>query len=191
MLAAVLGGVCLLGADFARPDPASFTLGETTEPQIRQRFGGPDDRVAVKVDGKAVTILRYRHADPQGPTVPVREMAFAFHLGRLVGHEYSSSFPADQTTFDEAAAKRIKRGETTRAEVLALVGKPTGEFIYPSPQATRPEHRTYIYNFFHRNRVAASKTLDTTIKVLAVVFDAQDVVLQTSLTTRASSVPTR
>ena len=31
-----LAGVCLLGADFSRPDPASFTLGTTTEVEIRR-----------------------------------------------------------------------------------------------------------------------------------------------------------
>src|SRR6202035_4174043 len=108
VVALVLAGACLLGADFSRPDPASFTLGTTTEVEIRQRFGQPYGQSTAEVGG------------------------------RLVGFAYSSSFVVDETAFDESVAKKIKRGETTRAEVLALAGRPTGQFIYPSLQAPTP-----------------------------------------------------
>ena len=124
ILVAVLAGTCLLGADFARPDPASFAPGQTTEPEIRARFGKPAGEATARVGGKLVTTLRYAYAEARSIAVPVRTMAYAFHEGRLVGFDYMSSFAADQTAFDELAAKRITRGETTRAEVLDLVGQP-------------------------------------------------------------------
>ncbi|HSE04524.1 MAG TPA: hypothetical protein VLK35_10280 [Methylomirabilota bacterium] len=191
MLFALLAGACLLGADFARPDPASLKLGGTTEPEIRQRFGEPSGQATATVDGKAITILRYAHAEPRSNAILFRAMAYTFHEGRLVGYDYTSSFQGDQTSFDESAATRIKRGETGRAEVLALVGQPTGEFIYPSPHANRPDHRAYVYTVAHRNVVAVSNTLETTSKVLAVVFDPRDVVFQTSLIIAVTSTPAK
>jgi outer membrane protein assembly factor BamE (lipoprotein component of BamABCDE complex) len=118
-------------------------------------------------------------------------MAYTFHEGRLVGYDYTSSFQDDRTSFDESAAPRIKRGETRRAEVLALIGPPTGEFIYPSPHANRPDHRAYVYTMAQRTVAPASNTLETTSKVLAVVFDPGDVVFQTSLVIAVSTSPTK
>src|SRR6266850_550528 len=140
ILAVVLAGACLLGADFGRPDPASFTLGQTTEQEIRTRFGQPSGQTNARVGDKVVTTLRYAYAEARTVAVPVRIMAYAFHEGRLVGFDYMSSFAADQTLFDELAVKRITRGVSTRAEVLALMGKPAGQFIYPSAFVATPGH---------------------------------------------------
>ena len=189
ILAAVLAGACLLGADFSRPDPASFTLGETTEQEIRARFGKPAGEAATRVAGKLVTTLRYSYAEARSIAVPVRTMAYAFHEGRLVGFDYMSSFAADQTAFDELALKRIKRGETTRPEALDLVGKPGGQFIYPSAYATAPGRRADVYSHSRSEKLSAGVTLETTTKVLAIMFDEHDVVVEATLVITTSSKP--
>ena len=189
ILAAVLGGACLIGADFSRPDPASFTLGQTTEQEIQARFGKPDGRATARVGDKLVTTLRYAYAEARSTAVPVRTMAYAFHEGRLVGFDYMSSFAADQTGFDELTVKRIKRGETTRAEVLALVGKPTGQFVYPSSYATTPGRRADVYSHSRSEKLFSGVTLETTTKVLTITFDDHDVVVETSLVITSSSKP--
>ena len=165
ILTAVLAGACLLGADFGRPDPASFTLGQTTEAEIRARFGKPAGETAARVGGKLVTTLRYAYAEARSIAVPVRTMSYALHEGRLVGFDYMSSFAADQTAFDELALKRIKRGETTRTETLDLVGKPTGQFMYPSFYATAPGRRADVYSHSRSEKLSAGVTLETTTKV--------------------------
>ena len=189
ILAAVLAGACLLGADFSRPDPATFTLGQTTEQEIRARFGKPAGQAIARVGDKLVTTLRYAYAEARSIAVPVRTMAYAFHGGRLVGFDYMSSFAADQTGFDELAVKRIKRGETTRAEVLDLVGNPTGQFIYPSSYATTPGRRADVYSHSRSEKVSSGATLETTTKVLTVTFDERDVVVETTLVITTSTKP--
>ena len=180
ILAAVLAGACLLGADFGRPDPASFTLGQTTEAEIRARFGKPAGETAARVGGKLVTTLRYAYAEARSIAVPVRTMSYAFHEGRLVGFDYMSSFAADQTAFDELALKRIKRGETTRTETLDLVGKPTGQFVYPSFYATAPGRRADVYSHSRSEKLSAGVTLETTTKVLTITFDTSLVITTSS-----------
>jgi hypothetical protein len=187
ILAAVLAGACLLGADFSRPDSASFALGKTSEQEIRQRFSEPDSQATALVGDKVVTILRYAHAEARTTVVLARAMAYTFHEGRLVGFDYSSSFAIDQTVFDESAVKRIKRGEATRAEVTALVGKPTGQFIYPSPYATTPGRRVDVYSYSRTESAPATGTLETANKVLAITFDDRDVVVETSLVLASTS----
>lgn len=187
LLAVFLAAACLLGADFNRPDPASFTLGKTTEQEIRQRFGPPDGQDSSQVGDQPVTVLRYTYTAMTADLVAARAMVYMFHRGRLVGFDYSSSFAADQTAFDESAAKRIKRGETTRAETLVLLGNPTGQFIYPSAYATRPGRRADVYSYSRTDRTSSGATLDQVSRVLALVFDDRDVVVETSLVTTSTS----
>jgi len=189
LAAAVLAGACLLGADFSRPDPASFALGQTTEPEIRARFGKPAGEATARVGGKLVTTLRYAYAEARSISVPVRTMAYAFHEGRLVGFDYMSSFAADQTAFDELAAKRITRGETTRAEVLDLVGQPSGQYIYPSVYAAAPGRRTDVYSHSRSEKLSSGVTLETITKVLTVTYDERDVVVEHNLVITTSTKP--
>ncbi len=189
ILAVVLAGACLLGADFGRPDPASFTLGQTTEQEIRTRFGQPSGQTSARVGDKVVTTLRYAYAEARTVAVPVRIMAYAFHEGRLVGFDYMSSFAADQTLFDELAVKRITRGVSTRAEVLALMGKPAGQFIYPSAFVATPGHHADVYSHSRSEKLPSGVTLETTTKVLTVTFDEHDVVAETQLVVTTSSKP--
>jgi hypothetical protein len=189
-VALVLAGLCLLGADFARPDPASFALGSTTEAEIRQRFGNPYGQTTSRVGDRVVTTLQYTYAEPRTGVIPARAMTYSFYDGRLVGFDYSSSFGADETAFDEKVVKRIKRGETTRTEVLAIAGPPTGQFIYPTPQATVPGRRAYVYGYSRSERLAPA-TLETANKVLTITFDDHDVVAELSLvmTTISRALP--
>ena len=187
-VALVVAGLCLLGADFARPDPASFALGSTTEAEIRQRFGNPYGQTTSRVGGRVVTTLQYTYAEPRTGVIPARAMTYSFYDGRLVGFDYSSSFGADETAFDEKVVKRIKRGETTRTEVLAIAGPPTGQFIYPTPQATVPGRRAYVYGYSRSERLAPA-TLETANKVLTITFDDHDVVAELSLVMTTISRP--
>jgi hypothetical protein len=187
-VALVVAGLCLLGADFARPDPASFALGSTTEAEIRQRFGNPYGQTTSRVGDRVVTTLQYTYAEPRTGVIPARAMTYSFYEGRLVGFDYSSSFGADETAFDEKVVKRIKRGETTRTEVLAIAGPPTGQFIYPTPQATVPGRRAYVYGYSRSERLAPA-TLETANKVLTITFDDHDVVAELSLVMTTISRP--
>ena len=189
LLAAVLAATCLLGTDFARPDPASFALGQTTEAEIRARFGKPSGEAAARVAGKLVTTLRYAYAEARSIAVPVRTMAYAFHEGRLVGFDYMSSFAADQTAFDELALKQVKRGETTRTEALDLLGKPSGRYIYPSAYADAPGRHADVYSHSRSEKLSGGITLETTTKVLTVTYDEHDVVVETNLVITTSSKP--
>jgi len=189
VVALVLAGACLLGADFSRPDPATFSLGTTTEQEIRQRFGQPYGQATARVGDKLVTTLQYTYVEVRSTALPARAMTYTFHEGRLVGFDYSSSFVVDETAFDESIAKQINRGESTRAEVLALAGTPTGQFIYPSPQATAPGRHAYVYGYSRSERLPSGRTIETTNKVLAIAFDDRDVVVEISLVITSISKP--
>ena len=190
-LAILSAGFCLLGADFGRSDLASLVLGQTTEQQARERFGDPARQSTSQVAEKVVTSFHYSHAEPRSTLVPSRAMVLSFHEGTLVGFDFTSSFTVDDTNFAEAPAREIKRGVTTRAEVHRLVGRPAGEFVFPSPAVRVAGQRADIYNSSRTTRIAESGTLETTTKYLLVTFDERDVVIETNLSLTTTSKPTR
>ena len=190
-LAILSAGFCLLGADFGRGDLASLVLGQTTEQQARERFGDPARQSTNKVADKVVTSLHYSHAEPRSTLVPSRAMVLSFHDGTLVGFDFTSSFTVDDTNFAEGAAREIKRGVTTRAEVHRLVGQPAGEFVFPSPAVRVAGQRADVYNSSRTTRAAEPRTLETTAKYLLVTFDEHDVVIETNLSLTTTSKPLR
>ena len=189
---AILGaGFCLLGADFGRSDLAGLVLGQTTEQQARERFGDPARQSTNDVKDKVVTSLHYSHAEPRSTLVPARAMVLSFHEGRLVAFDFTSSFTTDDTTFDESIAREIKRAVTTRADVHRLVGRPTGEAVFPSPNVRVTGQRADSYTSSRTVRIAESRTIETTTKYLLVTFDERDVVIETNLTLSTTSKPLR
>ena len=74
-------------------------------------------------------------------------------------------------------------------QTLALLGRPTGQFIYPSSYATVPGRRADVYSYSRTERTSAGATLDQTSRVLALVFDEREVVVETSLVTTSTARP--
>jgi hypothetical protein len=63
----------------------------------------------------------------------------------LVGHNFESSWASDNTDFDESAVGRIQKGQSTRAEVTHLLGKPAGLYRYPLIDQSAHEALVYLY----------------------------------------------
>ena len=181
----VLMTACSSGTDFKRPDAASFELGKTTEREIRAPYGEPRSRGTIQADDKTIKTLSYAYAEaaPYVEKVPVRVMVYSFHEDRLVGFDYSSSFSSDKTDFDDSVLGKVVRGQTTRTQVVELLGKPTGMFIYPSSIVTVSDHRAYLYSYSRTDKSPLGGQLKTTTKTLVVTFDRRDVVIETKLST--------
>jgi hypothetical protein len=135
ILALVLVSVGCAGRDFKRPAPESLAVGQATEAEIRQRFGAPYREGTVIKNNETMKILSYAYAtsasSAPGGLVPARAQEFYLWRDVLVGHHFTSSFPDDTTDFDGAKATQIKKGETTEAAVVGLLGPPHGAYRYP------------------------------------------------------------
>jgi hypothetical protein len=116
-LSLLIGGCA--GRDFARPAADSFTLGTTTEEQIR----------ALVKNGVTVKTLSYAYAATTGtPMVagvtPARALGFYFDKGVLVGHEFTSSYRDDHTDYDESKIPEIRQGQTIGYLYSQTAGSP-------------------------------------------------------------------
>jgi len=138
------------GRDFVRPSADSFTLGKTTYAEVVARYGSPYREGTMLKNEQTVKTISYAYATKAGtPLVsgvtPARVAAFYFNDLVLVGHEFTSSFREDHTDFDETKVTRIKKGETTKAQVIELMGPPTGTYLFPLVQRRTDSGLVYIY----------------------------------------------
>jgi hypothetical protein len=129
----------------------ALVLGQTRPAQVTARLGRPFRQSVLSRHGKEVQVASYSHASARAEAalegaMPARVQNFYFADGRLVGHEFASSFRDDSTDFDLARAARIRKGATTRAGVLYLLGAPAGRYIYPMTAHAGEEAFVYLYS---------------------------------------------
>jgi hypothetical protein len=176
-LAITLAGCA--GRDFVRPAAGAFTLGTTTEQQIRAQFGAPYREGTFLKNGVTMTTLTYTYATTVGTplvsgVIPARSLGFYFEKAVLVGHEFLSSHRADHTDYDESKVPDIKQGQSTRAAVIALMGSPGAAYLYPIAKAPGQEAIGYVYQQTAGNAYALrfyQKTLIISYDKAGVVTD--------------------
>jgi hypothetical protein len=139
------------GTDFVRPDSENLKNGQTTYPQVVAKMGQPRHEGSVIKNDKTLKTASYAYASVGGRPLhdgvtAARAVAFYFYNDTLVGHEFVSSWAEDHTDFDESRITNIIKGKTTRAEVLTLLGKPSGYHIYPLIKAPTGEAAAYVFS---------------------------------------------
>jgi|SRR5215470_6191153 len=169
LLCALLVAGCA-GTDFVKPQPDSLKLGATTEAQIRAQFGSPFSEGSKLRNGEMVKTLAYAYANVGGePLVsgvtPARGINFYFFGGTLVGYEFMSSFKADNTYYDHSKVTNLRKGTTSRAEVVSLLGEPHGAYMFPMIKEKPGQGSVYAYT--------ETKGFTPYAKILVVSFDGR------------------
>lgn len=184
MITALVAGALLLAAcagnDFVRPDANALKNGETTVAQATRQLGPPRSDGTIVRNGKT---LSYAYASSVGTAardgiVPARALTLTFDGDVLVGQEFVSSWKEDATDFDEGKVASIAKGRSTRAEVVATMGKPSGTAIAPLVKAPATDALVYAYN----ESIRSGLTLRFYRKVLIVSLDDRGVVADVEYT---------
>ena len=180
-IAIVLSGCA--GTNFKRPDPAALTVGKSTSADVTRVMGAPLQTGELLKNNEKIRTTRYAYAEGAGTgrypgVVPARAMVFSTFSDLLVGQEFISSFPGDATEFDETKVSAIAKGKSTRAEVLALLGKPNGEAIYPLIK--NKAETGIVYSYSHAKGSVFNMKFYS--KALIVSFDANGVVTDVDYT---------
>lgn len=172
LLLVVICTACSSGRDFVRPTDSSFVLGKTTIQEIRQHYGEPSREESVKAGatGEPIKLLMYSYAFSRlrGLPTTVRVMSCFFHNDILVGYDYKSDFPEDNTNFDETKINRIIKGVSQEREIISLIGNPTGRDIYP---LTDMNSKSLSYNYMESNA-----QLQIFSKFLLILLDKDGIV---------------
>lgn len=146
-VAALLLQACATtGQDYPVGRSAELKPGETTAEQVQQLLGTPASREAstYKKDWRGrdlpspivVEVLRWSYGKPIDNGVlpgvqPTRWATVMLSDGVVIAYYASSSFPADATNSDPAGAAKIAKGLSTEADVIRVLGQPSGRGGYP------------------------------------------------------------
>lgn len=204
LLTAACGSV---GRDFPAPANDELTLGQMKPAEAFKRFGEPFRKSVVASSGGNLNVqatderpASLRPAAVEGVTQVwtytysvssgSRSMLLIFWNDRLVFYNVASNFTDQSTNFEEGKVSQTRRGSTTYADVVALLGKPSGQGVFPVV-ATRG-HRLVVYQYGK----ASSETRTVAFKRLELALDARDVVVDYYLyaleqPTQANPVPQR
>ncbi|MDB5816087.1 MAG: hypothetical protein JWN23_3204 [Rhodocyclales bacterium] len=170
---------CAAGVKFVPPQDSKLTYGVTTKEQLVAIVDeDPNIKGQKVVNGETIDTVGFVYAsmreDSALPGVTAaRGATYLFHKNVLVGKEFSSSFKSDSSLFDFEKAKTVKAGMTF-AQVVELLGKPSGEYRFPLVQAAKS--RALIYQF------GQTKGFKSQINMLVVELDANDMVTKADYT---------
>ena len=189
-LAVLLGLVACAngGRDFIRPEAGSFKLGQTTYAQVVQKTGEPKTVSDALRNDKPVKNIVYSYANAAGQPLeagvtPYRAMTYSFYNDVLVGAQFMSSFKSDNSNFDDTLVDRIKKGQTTRAEVIQLFGPPSASFIAPMVKETSGDAIGYSYQAIRGGILTGLKMH---LKALRISFDDKGVVVDVDYATQGA-----
>lgn len=210
----LLAAACAsIGRDFARPDPDSLVLGQTTISEVVGKFGPPQRRskrtsispsTASSIGSEElpaglrrasvpgdIESLGYAYARATGSafgtTANSRFLSLGFWNDKLISWSYVSNFAGDDTNFDDAKLSSFVKGKMTRADILRELGKPGGEGIYPFVMNKGTRTLSYQYVSSTKRSGFISKTSETNTKLVRFLFDSSDKLIETYTQTRTST----
>ena len=173
--AAVLSGCA--GTNFKRPEAQSLAVGKSTTADIARVMGEPGRPGEVLKNEQKLKTATFVYAEGAGTgrypgVVPARAMVFSTFNDVVVGQDFVSSFPQDATEFDDSKVPSIVKGKSSRKDVLALLGKPSGEAVYPAIK--QKTDTAMLYSYSHARGNAFNMKFYS--KSLTVSFGSNDIV---------------
>ena len=171
------------GTNFVRVADDALVLGETTSEQITARLGSPYREGTVTKNDQQIKTASYAYASTGGEAAAegvtaARSQGFYFFNNKVVGYEFISSWKEDSTNFDSGKISQIKKGESTRSDVLRLLGNPGGKYIYP----VIPNSGEDAVNYFYNQTTGSAFNIKFYQKQLVVTFNNQGIVTNVEFT---------
>jgi hypothetical protein len=184
----IVGLLGCAGRDFVRPDANALKNGQTTYAEATATLGKPFAEGSVTKNDKTVKHVSFAYASLGGKpvkegVVPARAIGLYFYNDTLVGYEFISSWAEDNTDFDEGKTNQIVKGTTTQAEVVRLLGKPSGYAIYPMIKAATGQAAVYTYMEVSGGPFTSRKVYR---KGLVVTFDDHGIVTDVDFSSTGS-----
>ncbi|MBS0342651.1 MAG: outer membrane protein assembly factor BamE [Proteobacteria bacterium] len=138
------------GTNFVRPAEGELVVGKSARAEVTKKMGDPWQTGELMKNDQTLKLAKYAYAATGGESaypgvIPARGLTFAFFNDKLVSQEFVSSFKEDSTDFDGKKLASIVKGKSTKQDVVALLGKPTGEAIYPVIKGAKDYAYTYNY----------------------------------------------
>lgn len=183
-IAALVTSVVLLSAcshNYVRPAADALKLGKSTRDDVIKLVGEPTTRNdRLEANGEQIKSITYFHLEGAkfwGMIIPQRTLVYSFLNDVMVGEEFNSSFDEEKTEFQSEKVSTLVKGKSTKADVIALLGKPSGEVIYPLVKDKNGRGLVYAYTVSRHAPFVAP----TTRYRAFITLDANNVVTSVSM----------
>lgn len=182
-LIAVVASLALLTGcahDFVRPASDAVKVGLSTREDVLKVAGTPSfTNAKVQINGETIQVDTYFYAKgPKfyGMIAPQRTQTYSFFNDTLIGEEFNSSFSEESTNFEAEKVFSLVKGKSTKADVIAALGKPAGDVRYPIIKEKSGKGVVYEYTVTRNVGVIAV----TTRLVVVVTLDENNIVTDVS-----------
>lgn len=165
------------GRDFIRPDLNTIVVGKTTQSEVVSKLGKPYGTGSVEKNGLKLDTASYSYANTgsatQHPGVTgARTLGLYYKNSIVIGTEFTSSFKADGTDFDESKVAQLEKGKSTKEDAIRLFGPPGGDWVFP--MTANPNEKAIVY-LYHQTKGSAFN-LRFYLKTLNIVYDDKGVI---------------
>lgn len=176
LLATLVTAGCA-GTDFTRLEGEQVVFGVDSPESIKAKLGNPFQEGVVTKNDNQFKTMSYAYSSTTGDSaykgvIASRGQGFYFYKDRLVGSDFSSTWAIDSTDFDGEKVSLIKKGATSKDEVIALLGEPGGEYIYPLIATEEEKAVVYLYS----QTKGSAFSLEFLQKLLVIHYDSNGVV---------------
>jgi outer membrane protein assembly factor BamE (lipoprotein component of BamABCDE complex) len=175
-----------------RPSEGELIVGESSRADVIRRLGKPGSVARTISDGRQLDFATYDQSGGRAArpgVVPVRCIKFTFFNDKLVSQMFTSSFKEDSTDFDETKVASISKGQSKIDDVIALLGRPSGERVYPIIKGV--EDRDYLYIYVETKGARSIKDMKTLTKRLVVSVNSTGTVTNIEYDSKHEDPPER
>jgi len=162
---------------FVRPAKDTLTLGKSTHDDVIKLVGAPAiPEGKATVNGETVQTITYAYyegAKFYGLIAPQRTLSYTFFNNVMIGNEFNSSFDEDTTRFDTDKVTAIVKGKSSRSDVIAALGTPSGEVLYPLVKDKNSRGMVYAYSIRRQGWINYNN-------FVIITLDDKDVVTEVS-----------
>lgn len=176
---AILALAGCTGQNFVRFEPSAFKLGQTKRAEVYARVGPhPNSFDSLQVQGKKVWTMTYSYKNNfskglRPEITPTKAETYYFLDDVLVGMDYTDSFKGEGTDFDQKKITSIKKGVSTKTDVIQLFGPAKGRYAPPLIPDTSYRALVYFSKQISGSRLLSEKKLIVTYDRNGIVTDVK------------------
>lgn len=176
-LTVLLSSCVGFGTKFDTPSDEALVLGKMTPVESLKQFGQPYGKSTKSTKNGDYLTYTYDFAVNRFGTISSRVLLLEFKENTLNGYYWWSSFKEDKTTVNQDCFGKLQAGigKLTKADVLALAGKPNGKAHCPtliSDFKEACEKNSEVWGWYMREQVDVTGERTPKSLELTITFDA-------------------
>ena len=186
---AAMSGCASVGKNFKHQNISQIDLGDNTALEYRTIFGKPNATSRVTNSDRDFEHVRFLYAKANLAVAQSRLLDLEYRNGVLNAYYHISSFNDDRTNVDTTKWDEIKSGQSTKDQLLSLLGEPHGKALCPSTHADFKDRCKTGKEIWAWASMSKLSTFGSTYggsrvrtKTLFVIFDENGIVTEVNST---------